>query len=309
MRRVGWNEAELLRWLARRPRARILFGSAGHDAAVLARFPGHPVACVDQVVEGVHAPRGARGAVLGRKAAARALSDLAATAARPRAVLLCVAAPLGSSAAQLRSAITAVARTARAHGAELVGGDLTSTAGPLALAVTALGSFEHRRRPPGRDRARAGELVLATGPFGGSSLGRHLAPVPRFAEAEFLCAHGASALMDVSDGLALDLARIAAAARVRIELERVPVHADARRAARASGRTPRAHALADGEDHELVATLAPAAWRRARAAAARRFPRLSVIGRVCAGRGLWLAREDGGRLARWDGRGGWIHGG
>ncbi|NOT30817.1 MAG: hypothetical protein HOP15_10265, partial [Planctomycetes bacterium] len=78
---------------------------------------------------------------------------------------------------------------------------------------------------------------------------------------------------------------------------------------RQSGRTQRAHALADGEDHELLATLAPAAWRALRSTAERRFPALAVIGSVRRGAGLWLASEDGGRPLRpWDGRGGWIHG-
>ena len=204
--------------------------------------------------------------------------------------------------------IEGVDEKAREHGAELVGGDLTETRGPLALAVTALGSFSGLGRPPGRDRARPGELVLLSGPVGGSRLGRHLEPRPRFEAAEFLSLHGARALMDVSDGLALDLARLAEAAGVRIDLEHVPIHRDARRAARASGRDPRAHALGDGEDYELLATLAPRAWRGARAPAARSFPDLTVIGRVRAGKGLWLAPVEGQALRPWDGHGGWIHG-
>lgn len=305
---MGWNEANVLRWLGRRARPAALFGSMGHDAAVLRRLEGLPVVCSDQVVEGVHAEVGCSGRRLGRKAAGRALSDLAATAARPRALLLCIAAPRAEPERRLRAVIEGVDEKAREHGAELVGGDLTETRGPLALAVTALGSFVGGGRPPGRDRARPGELVLVSGPVGGSRLGRHLEPRPRFDAAEFLHASGARALMDVSDGLALDLARLAAASGVRIDLERVPIHPDATRMARASGLTPRAHALADGEDYELLATLAPRAWLRARARAARRFPALTVIGRVRAGRGLWLAAAEGRALRRWNGRGGWIHG-
>jgi len=305
---MSWNEAELLRWLAQRARPAVLSGSQGHDAAVLRRHAGRPVVCCDQVVEGVHAQPGCPGRVLGRKAAGRVLSDLAATAARPFALVLAIAAPPGERASRLRSVIEGVDEKAREHGAELVGGDLTETHGPLSLAVTALGDFSGRRRAPGRDRARPGELVLVSGPLGGSRLGRHLEPRPRFEVAGFLSALGARALMDVSDGLALDLARLAVAARVRIDLEHVPIHADARLAARASGRSPREHALGDGEDYELLGTLAPGAWRAARARAARRFPALTVIGRVRVGAGLWLAREDGGVLRPWDWRGGWIHG-
>lgn len=308
---MSWNEAELLSWLRRRPRPVGLVGSAGHDAAVLRRLPGLPVLCGDQVVEGVHAERGCAGRLLGRKAAGRALSDLAATAARPRALVLCLAAPRSERAARLRAVIEGVDEKAREHGAELVGGDLTETAGPLQLSVTALGTLSGRRRAPGRDRARPGDLLLTTGALGGSRLGRHLDPQPRFEAAEFLHAHGAAAMMDVSDGLALDLARLAEASGVRIDLERVPIHPDARRAARRSGRSPRAHALGDGEDHELLIGLRPAAWRALERRATRRFPGLVAIGRVRPGRGLWIAAESEtgvGELLPWDGRGGWIHG-
>ena len=305
---MGWNEAELLRWLARRARPRVLSGSRGHDAAVLRPVAGRPVLCTDQVVEGVHAERGCPGPVLGRKAAGRVLSDLAATAARPIALLLAVAAPRHERASRLRAVIEGVHEMAREHGAELVGGDLSGTSGPLSLTVAALGGFPGRRRPPGRDRARPGELVLLSGPVGGSGLGRHLEPRPRFEAAEFLSACGARASMDVSDGLALDLARMAEASGVRIDLEDVPIHPDARRAARASGRAAREHALRDGEDYELLATLSPRAWNAARSRASRRFPDMRVIGRVRAGRGLWIAREGDGVLLPWDGRGGWIHG-
>jgi len=108
-------------------------------------------------------------------------------------------------------------------------------------------------------------------------------------------------MMDVSDGLSLDLERIARASGVRIELEHVPVHRDAVRLARRSGRAALEHALDDGEDHELVATISRAAWKRCEGAARRRFPGLGVVGSVRAGSGLWVAgRRRGG--------GGWIHG-
>jgi len=308
MQAMSWSEARLLDWLGRRARPAGLVGSRGHDAAVLARLAGLPVLCCDHVIEGVHADPGTAGRALGRKAAGRALSDLAATAARPRAVLCALAAPPEASERRLREVLEGVDEKAREHGAALVGGDLSGTSGPLSLSVQALGELPGRRRPPGRDRARPGEVVLLTGPCGGSRARRHLEPEPRFAEAEFLVAAGARVLMDVSDGLALDLARLARASRVRIELERVPVHPDARRAARRDDRSARDHALQDGEDHELLCTLAPGLWRALERAAARRFPALTVIGRVRSGHGLWLGHEDGGALAPWDGRGGWLHG-
>ncbi len=308
---MSWDEDRLHRWLARLPAPRGLAGASGHDAAVLRALHGLPVVCVDTCTEGVHFARGTSGARAGAKAALRALSDLAATAARPRAVLLGLSAPAAESEARLRAVIRGVRTAARSVGADLVGGDLAQHAGPLCLSVSALGEYVLRGRPPARSRARAGDLVLVTGALGGSLLGRHLVPVPRLFAGELLARGGARALMDVSDGLAWDLFRLARSAGVAIELDlaSVPVHADARRRARTSGRTPLWHALHDGEDHELVACLSARDWRRAERGARRAIPGVRVIGRVQRGSGLAL-RDAHGHARRWrPGEGGWRHGG
>jgi len=295
---MAWSEDRLHRWLART--------RAPHDAAVLPALRGRPVVCCDSCIEGVHFEASTPARMAGAKAARRALSDLAATGARPRALLLALSAPRQASEARLRGLIEGVRAAARAAGAELVGGDLACQRGPLHLAVSAFGEYELAGTPPARSRARAGDLLLLTGPLGGSRLGRHLRFVPRFGEGRFLARAGAHALMDVSDGLAWDLFRLARAAGVAIDLDlaRVPIHRDARRA----GGDALAHALHDGEDHELVACIAPAQWRHCAARARRRFPALRVIGRVLAGRGL-LLRDARGATRRWKpGEGGWSHG-
>jgi thiamine-monophosphate kinase len=205
--------------------------------------------------------------------------------------------------------IRGVAAAAESHGAALVGGDTCCARGPLALSVTAIGSLPAALRPVSRDRARAGQIVVATGPFGGSLLGRHLSIEPRFAAGRWLVELGATAMLDVSDGLALDLSRIARLSNVRIDLGTVPIHRDARRMARRSGRSALEHALCDGEDHELVATLPRAELARALRTAPRRCPGFVVLGRVRAGRGLFVLRDEGSdELRRWSGRGGWLHG-
>jgi thiamine-monophosphate kinase len=304
---VTWSEDRIHRWLLSLETPRGLRGSRGHDAAVLAGLRGRPVVCVDQTLEGVHFVAGTKPRLVGRKAAARALSDLAATAARPRAILLALCAPPGRSSKWIQEVLAGARSMARECGADLVGGDLACARGPAGITVAALGDFAGRARPPGRDRAQAGQIVVLTGPVGGSLLGRHLCIRPRLVEGECLYARGATAMMDVSDGLAWDLHRLARLAEVRIDLDlsRVPVHADAEILARRSGRDPVWHALHDGEDHELIATLA-----RSRLGAARRCcPGLAVIGRVSAGSGLWVGRSSG-QTRRWKpSEGGWKHGG
>jgi thiamine-monophosphate kinase len=296
----GWSEDRLHRWLAEQDWPVGLAGSRGHDAAVLPGGEGRDALCADQCVEGVHFEAAADPRAAGAKAVLRTISDLAAAAARPRAVTLAVRAPADRDEGWLRAVILGARAAARTQGAELVAGDLTQGEGPASLVVTALGAVAAEGRPVGRDRARPGQSVILTGPVGGSlARGRHLAPTPRIEEARALAAAGATALMDVSDGLALDLFRIARASGVRIELDvaRVPVHEDAREASRASGRTALDHALHDGEDHELIATLDDPSTTHH-----------TVIGRVVSGEGLVLL--DGDRREAWSpGRGGWTHGG
>jgi thiamine-monophosphate kinase len=293
---MSWSEEGLHRWLEARA------GRAGDDAVFLARMRGRAVVCVDQVVVGVHVERGTPPARIGAKAAARPLSDLAASAATPRALFAAVAVPGDAGEAGVRALLAGIDRRGAELGAPLAGGDLTRTDGPLAVAVTAVGELPPGLRPPRRDRARAGHVLVATGAFGGSRLGRHLRIEPRVALGRRLAAAGAAALIDVSDGLARDVARLARAGGARAELDAIPVHRDAHRAARRDGRSPEWHALFDGEDHELVAALPPAAAARLLAAAPGDVA-LTRIGRLVRGSGLWI------RGVRWDGRGGWVHGG
>jgi thiamine-monophosphate kinase len=285
---VSWDEDEIHRWLASANKPRAFVGSQGHDAAVTKRPRGRLVSCLDHCIEGVHVPGPAVASALGRKAANRALSDLAATAATPRGILLGLSAPRERDTRWIRATIQAVRKAAAAVGAELWGGDLAAAPGPARLSVTALGEWTGSGKPVGRDRARVGQWVICTGPLGGSLAGRHLRFEPRVDAGQRLAASGATAMMDVSDGLAWDLHRLARASQVCVELFDVQIHRDARRTARASGKTALWHALHDGEDHELIATLSESDALRVQSAAARRGESWTLIGRVRRGRGLRL---------------------
>lgn len=309
---MGWNEARLLDWIATWERPAVLAGSRGHDAAVLAQRAGRTariVLCADQVALGVHAALDVAPARFGAKAIARTISDLAATAAEPYATLVTVRAPAAFDERWLKAALKGAVRRAHELGAPIVGGDLCAADGAPSFSCTALGVFTSRRTPPGRDRARVGQVVVATGPFGGSLLGRHLAITPRVAAGRALFEAGATALMDVSDGLGLDLVRLARASDVRIVLEHVPVHRDARRRARTTGRDALDHALEDGEDHELLATLPAARAQALLESGLAGCPDACVIGRVAQGAGLELAlaTRTGLRHGIWRGSG-FVHG-
>jgi len=282
-----------------------------HDASVLAHSKGRDVVCTDQLIIGVHCDPWDSPQAVGRKAANRSLSDLAATAATPRALTLAVRAPVETEERMIRGWISGVREAGSALGADLCGGDLACSPGAASLCVTALGEYPARGNSPGRDRARPGDLILLTGPVGGSRLGRHLKASPRLAAGKRLhFKHGARVLMDVSDGLAWDLYRLCRASGVKGTLTGVEVHPDAIRAEGLDGVDAIFHALHDGEDYELIATLSPTQAKRALADDSPELSRLAVIGQLSEGRGLYLSTSLTGEPTRvWSpSEGGWRHG-
>jgi thiamine-monophosphate kinase len=240
-----WSEARLLDWIGRDPRRR-------DDAAHLELEGARWALCVDQLVEGVHFSSDVDPALAGKKLAARNLSDLAASGAAPRWGLLAISADAREES-WMRAFQTGVEDELRRFGAELIGGDLAQMPRGFAASLGMGGLV--RGEGLRRSAARVGETLYLTGPLGGSILGRHLRFDARVGEGLALAERcGVRAAMDVSDGLALDLARFARAAGVGVELDaaRIPIHADAEELARRDGRSALDHALEDGEDHELL---------------------------------------------------------
>lgn len=270
----------------------------GDDAAVVVNRGRHTVAACDPVVEGVHFTAQASLAAVGRKVVNRNLADLAAMGARFDYALVSILWPRRRPARELRALLRGIRAAVEGQGGVVVGGDTGATPGPLTVTVTVLGHLRHRALR--RDGARAGDAIFVSGPLGGSILGQHLRFVPPLALGEQLAARPAvSAAMDVSDGLALDLATLLAASASRLrrplgaELDAaaIPVSSAARRLARQTGQSPLRHALGDGEDHELLFTVRGGArWSAAGLPAAARRP----IGRVVERPGLWL--RDGTKL-------------
>ncbi len=208
----------------------------------------------DPVIEGVHFLPAAKGSAIGHKAVGRVLSDLAAMGGEPLWILVDLVASPTVSVTHLESVYRGMARLARQHGVAIVGGD-TSSGKVLEIHVFAVGRVP-RGRAVLRSGARSGDVIYVTGALGGSGLGRHLRVEPRLAEGQWLRESGCvTAMMDVSDGLATDLRRLAAASGTGAVLDArcIPV-ADAARRVK-DGRPALEHALADGEDFELLFTV------------------------------------------------------
>jgi thiamine-monophosphate kinase len=242
----------------------------GDDCAVVPPGDGALVVSTDASVEQVHfrldwiRPR-----EVGWRAAAGALSDLAAAGAAPVGLLAALVAPRQSSEDDTVALMSGIAAAAALVEAPLLGGDLS--AGPSwVVTITVLGRAE---LPVSRGGARAGDGLWLTGSLGGPraaveawSRGEEPSPdarrafaepAPRIAAGRWLAAHGARAMVDLSDGLAGDAAHLAAASGValEIELEALPVAPAAAAEARKLGMTAAAFAAEGGEDYELLVAL------------------------------------------------------
>lgn len=289
----------------------------GDDAAVLV---GGWVVSTDFSLEDVHFRRSwLSDREIGYRAATAALSDLAAMAAAPVGVLLSIALPHGDPDAERGAAVDAdevhagVRAAAAAVGAAVIGGDVTRSPGPLALDVVVLGRTD---APVLRSGARAGDEIWVTGELGGAAAAvrvwraggnpspaardAFVRPVARVAEARALAdALGRTgalhALVDLSDGLAGDVGHLAAAGGVRVTLDvaRVPV---ARPAIDAHGPdTALEDALYGGEDYELCFAASSGACD-ADMLGARFGIKLTRVGAVSEGAGVWLRAEDGAQF-------------
>ena len=294
-------EARLLDWLATQ------FGSdrrlrlpIGDDAAWLDL--ASETSCVlatDMLMAGVHfePPPTSPWERIGQKALGVNLSDLAAMAARPVAALVSLAIPRGTSEAEVRRLYDGMVSLADRFDVVISGGDTNVYEGPLVVNVAVVGV------PMGetvwtRGGGRPGDRLAVTGALGGSILGKHWCPQPRLETAAALVEAGVpiSAAIDVSDGLSLDLARLAQASGCGavVRAADIPIAPAAKKLALAGKPTALEHALTDGEDFELLVALPPGAWQQVEILET--LPvRPTVIGELTDEPGLWCEDEHGKR--------------
>ncbi len=262
---MSGDELALVTWLQQQQRdhSRVRLG-IGDDMAALSAARGATLLSSDMLLDGVHFDTTVhRPAQIGRKAIACSLSDCAAMAVRPVAATVSVALPSKQSTEQTHELFRGMFEMAHEHELAIVGGDTTRWNHPLAIDVAISAQPFEGVEPVRRSGARAGDGLFVTGPLGGSLLGRHLNFAPRVTEARCLAewlGDRLHAMIDISDGLALDLWRICQASDVGAMLDEASLGAviseDAHRASAADGRSPMEHALGDGEDFELLLAVA-----------------------------------------------------
>lgn len=291
-------EPDFIRWLsAHVPDHKRLKIGIGDDAALVAWPRSDCLVTVDMLTDGVDFDvRQADPRRIGRKAMAVNLSDMAAMAGVPTAAVVAVVLPRTAPLELATGLCEGLIEMAGRYDVALAGGDTNSWDGALAISVTLFG-HPSPRGPLTRRGARPGDKIIVTGSFGGSILGRHFDFEPRVREALALHErYDLHAAIDVSDGLSLDLSRLAGASGcgARIELERIPIaEAAFACAAREGDRlTPLEHALADGEDFELILAVPAEAVAALAADTCVDVPR-TCIGEFFAGAGLMAVDAHG----------------
>ena len=242
----------------------------GDDCAVIGRPRDKHWSLLktDCVIESVHFTPGEKPALIGWKALCRAISDIAAMGGQPAHALITIAARRDETVSRLDGIYRGLRKAADRFGAAIVGGETARSPGPLFINVALTGTVE-RTRCILRSGGQPGDALYVTGRLGGSLGGKHLRFTPRLAEARWLTSHfRLHALMDLSDGLAADLPRLARASGCDFALEqsRVP---------RTRGCTVE-QALGDGEDYELLFALPARDVTRLEARWRTKFPRLPL---------------------------------
>ncbi len=309
------------------PGARLRLGS-GDDAAVT--VPGGATATsVDALIDGVHFRRewGSLGQI-GGKALAVALSDLAAMGAEPGEAYVTLGIPADLDEQGCLELLDGLTQLAAETGTTLAGGDVTR-APVLTLAVTVVGHADEAGDLVTRSGAQPGDALVVTGELGAAAAGlkllesstssrspfvgysatssertaaliaRQLEPRPRLKAGRALAKAGATAMIDLSDGLGGDAGHIASASgvRLRIEAAALPIAAGVAEVAEATGGDPLQLAVSGGEDYELLVAI-PANQLDAATAAVGQASgaKLTRVGEVVAGEGVGIRLPDGGLL-------------
>ncbi len=254
-------ELELIDWLRQRqgPARSVALG-IGDDMAVVHSDAMFHAVSSDMLLDGVHFDTKTQDlSMIGRKAVACCLSDCAAMAVRPVSATISIALPNSMNLREVKTLFDGMFAISEEFDLAIVGGDTTRWQHPMAIDIAIHAEPFPTIDPITRAGAREGDRVYVTGKLGGSGLRRHLSFTPRVHEARKLAeCLGSSlhAMIDISDGLCLDLWRLCQASRVGAIVEEglalLVIHDDAKEAADADERTALEHALHDGEDFELL---------------------------------------------------------
>jgi thiamine-monophosphate kinase len=222
----------------------------------------------DCVVEGVHFLPGTHALDVGWKAMMRPLSDFAATSAVPQFALITLIAPEQTQVEWVKNLYRGLRRAAKRFKVSIVGGEMSGTLGPIAISASVIG-FVEKDRWVSRRGGKVGDDLFVTGRLGGAMKRKHLQFIPRIMESRWLTKRfSIHAMMDLSDGLGVDLPRLARTSKVgfKIDLKNLPLT----RGAKID------EAISEGEDYELLFAISSRQRRRLQREWRKKFPKLPL---------------------------------
>jgi thiamine-monophosphate kinase len=285
LRELGEDEV-VTRLIRSLPVDRRVLVRAGDDCAIVRVAGGLQLLKADCIVEGIHFLPEADPKQIGWKALCRAISDIAAMGGKPLDAVVTVALSREIEFSWLDRVYAGMRNAAKRYGVSLVGGETAQSPGPVFISVALTGTptdGKYVTRSGGRNLDR----LYVTGKLGGSLRGKHLRFHPRMLEAQWLVRKfPIHAMMDLSDGLATDLPRMASASKIGFEIDLAELPRN--------DQCTVEQALRDGEDYELLFAVAPGAAKRLEIAWRKQFPRIALtcIGRLIKG-GATNFREKG----------------
>jgi thiamine-monophosphate kinase len=275
LRELG-EDRLLAQLLPRLPRGKSVLAGAGDDCALVEAPPSRKflVLKTDCVVEGVHFLPRSNALDVGWKAMMRPLSDFAAASALPQFALITLIVSKQTKSDWVEKIYHGLSQAAARFKVSIVGGETSSTRGPAVISVSVSG-FVEKNRSVSRSGGKAGDDLFVTGRLGGAHRGRHLRFVPRIEESRWLTKNfSIHAMMDLSDGLGVDLPRLARASKAgfKIDINLLP-------------RSPACDiddAISDGEDYELLFAISPRESQRLQKNWPEKFPKvlLTRVGRL-----------------------------
>jgi thiamine-monophosphate kinase len=281
----------------------------GDDAAAIDIDGRYLIATTDMLIAGTHFPPGTTAEQMGHKAVIVNLSDLAAMGAEPLALIFSVGLPRGLDVEFVKRMIKSMDLTAGRYETYVVGGDLDES-DDITIAGAAFG-LASKRKLLTRSGSKPGDVIAVTGQLGAASAGlkillerlppkgyeklikAQLEPIARVREGMALAKNGVKAAIDITDSLASNLWQVSrmSGTKLIIDREKVPVHPLALKFAERYRFKVDNFALYGGEDFELLFTVRPRSWRRVKLALGRIGTKVTAIGHVTKGRGVFVQRK------------------
>lgn len=255
------GELDFIKWIRRSTRCKkpVIVG-IGDDCAVIDINRNQlQVITTDTILDGTHFDRlkcSAR--QIGRKSINCSISDIAAMGCKPAYVLVSINFPTKIGEKFCKDLFRGIKEVSDRYNTQIIGGDVVSGECPLSINVTIIGIVPEPLKPIRRSGAKAGDVIMVTGAFGGSILGKHIDFEPRLLEGMTLNKDfRIHSMIDISDGLLIDLNHILEESGIGavIDEKQIPISCDAHKLSKSTGKKPLFHALSDGEDYELLFTV------------------------------------------------------